>query len=402
MKARSIRILMAAVTATLVFASCTANGGSIYATIENAKKTVTSTLAKTLTIQDLVARAPGGVHTYDVAAGAIFEGAISGTPSTSGDIIQWNTDASGNLLAIASPVPGQICSSLVFDGTNFWGAFFNPNSQTFGLYEAAGTSFSGQTPISASIIAGKQIMLLQVAGASPNIFAVSGAVTGSPYIFELDYYNSAPAGWAIAPLISGLTTMINGVAFDSVNNKYWVVAGTSVYRFSPGNPPLLDVGYPTSTLGSYNVGASSGQLNGVFIDPDPTLGRGTRIFIPSKLGGIYYSPDGGTTWGQYGPDNINNNTVGYLCVAGPVDAVSPGGNLYLVGADGWGYYYLNVSAGTFTRYNDSTTLLYSAAVRRILVDPAGNNSVFMGTAGGGLWRASFNSGAPDANGWIHE
>ena len=79
------------------------------------------------------------------------------------------------------------------------------------------------------------------------------------------------------------------------------------------------------------------------------------------------------------------------------------GNVYLVGADGWGYYYLNVAAAHFTRFNDSTILLYSAAVRRILVDLVGrDNSVFMGTAGGGLWRASFNNGAPDANGWIHE
>ena len=40
--------------ALIVVASCTPNGGSIYATIETAKKTVTSSLAKTLTVQDLV------------------------------------------------------------------------------------------------------------------------------------------------------------------------------------------------------------------------------------------------------------------------------------------------------------------------------------------------------------
>ena len=54
-----------------------------------------------------------------------------------------------------------------------------------------------------------------------------------------------------------------------------------------------------------------------------------------------------------------------------------------------------------TRFNDSTILLYSAGVRRILIDPT-NLTVFMGTAAGGLWRSTFYNAAPDNNGWIHE
>jgi hypothetical protein len=170
-----------------------------------------------------------------------------------------------------------------------------------------------------------------------------------------------------------------------------------VYSFNPGTP--ITLASTVTTLGSDYLPNTAGQLNGVFID-------GTNTFIPSKSGGIYYNPapSGAGVWSKYGPDNINGNTVGYLCVAGPVDAPSGTGHVYLVGADGWGYYYLDVTGSTITRFNDATILLYSAAVRRILVDLSvpGQNSVFMGTAGGGLWRSSFNNGAPDGNGWIHE
>jgi hypothetical protein len=386
MKARFTGFLLAVAAAVVILGSCTANGGSIYATIENAKKTITSALAKTLTIQDLVIRGPGGP--YDVAAGAIFEGSVTGTPSTTNDVIQWNTDAGNNLLSIAPPVSGQICSSLVFDGTDLWGAFFNPGNQTFGLYKSIGgatPTFAGRSPVNDAQIAGKQIMLIQ--RANGILFVVAGAVTGSPYVFELDYFNGA----AWVPLLTNLPFMINGVAWDGT--QYWAAGCTTAYTFSPA---FALTGTNTS-LGGYNLATGSGQLNGVFVD-------GTKVFIPSKGGGVYYSADRGAKWTQYGPDNINSYTVGYLCVAGPADA--PGGNVYLVGSDGWGYYYLNTSTGTITRFNDSTILLYSAAVRRILIDLTvpGRNSVFMGTAGGGLWRASFSGGVPDPSlyGWIHE
>ena len=122
MKAHRVLFLCAAAMALIVVASCTPNGGSIYATIETAKKTVTSSLAKTLTVQDLVNQktGPGGAGPYDVAAGAIFEGAYNpANPSTSGDVILWAAN-SGNLAPLTPPVAGQICNSLVLLGTDLW------------------------------------------------------------------------------------------------------------------------------------------------------------------------------------------------------------------------------------------------------------------------------------------
>ena len=84
------------------------------------------------------------------------------------------------------------------------------------------------------------------------------------------------------------------------------------------------------------------------------------------------------------------------------------GIIFLVGADGAGFYTLNVTNGNLERFSDVTvTGLYTGAVRRILVDPspAQNYTVFMGTAGTGLWRANFDPATGEvspSSTWIHE
>ncbi len=78
--------------------------------------------------------------------------------------------------------------------------------------------------------------------------------------------------------------------------------------------------------------------------------------------------------------------------------------IYLVGADGLGFYTLNVTNNILTKFSDVTvTGLYAGAVRRMLVDQTQNNTVFMGTAGTGLWRATFDPATGAVNStWIHE
>jgi hypothetical protein len=186
--------------------------------------------------------------------------------------------------------------------------------------------------------------------------------------------------------------MINGVAFDGAN--YWAVGGTTVYK---GATPAV-IGGGTTNIGGFELSAGAIQLNSVSTD-------GARVFITTKNSGIYYSLNQGTSWQHINPDIVNNTTVPYLAVAGSVDALT-GGDKYLVGADGFGYYYLSISANSIARFNDSTILLYTASVRRILIDWANAPalSVFMGTAGGGVWRSTFNGGVPDTTtvGWVHE
>jgi hypothetical protein len=141
--------------------------------------------------------------------------------------------------------------------------------------------------------------------------------------------------------------------------------------------------------------ANGEELRGVTVD-------GSYIFIPSSNGAVYYY--NGTTWARATTtDEVNGRLVGFLTVSTHVDTAGSG-VIYLVGADGLGFYTLNVTNNILTKFSDVTvTGLYAGAVRRMLVDQTQNNTVFMGTAGTGLWRATFDPATGAVNStWIHE
>jgi hypothetical protein len=153
----------------------------------------------------------------------------------------------------------------------------------------------------------------------------------------------------------------------------------------------------------------------VYSDPS---GNG-RTFLATAADGVYFTPNSGLTWYNSAPDRYGGVAVSYLCVAGPVDSPSDGGDVYVVGSDGYGYYTTGHVAsnpsGGMTRYGDSTILLYSASIAHIAVDqyalPLYSN-VLMGTnnnssifqQGGGLWRGVFDTTGNLMSGqsWIHE
>ena len=131
------------------------------------------------------------------------------------------------------------------------------------------------------------------------------------------------------------------------------------------------------------------------------LADGNRLIVSSKLGAVYYWADAtAPSWTKVTAANVGDKTVGFLGIGGPVDG--PGGNKYLVGADGYGYYTLDVSTATptLTRFSESTIALYASAVRGFFVD---GTVVFAQTLARGLWRATFTAGGvPDSTGWIQE
>jgi hypothetical protein len=151
---------------------------------------------------------------------------------------------------------------------------------------------------------------------------------------------------------------------------------------------------PTALAASGSIPNSGDELRGVTADAN-------YILIPSNNGAVYYSTNG-TAWSKATTgDQVAGRSVGFLTVSAQVGSVGP---VYLVGADGAGFYTLNVGNNTLSRFSDVTvTGLYAGAVRRMLVDPAHSNTVFMGTAGTGLWRANFDPAAGAVNSsWIHE
>jgi len=378
--------LFAALAATL--GGCS---DAIFAAIDTAQKTATNTLSQTMSVFDIAVPVPG---TYYVAAGGIFQGVLGGTtvnwtPNTSTSSRPWNPT-------------GLICNAMTLLGANLYGGFVASDG-TASLYQSSPTPFSfasgakqltTQTP-------GEQVTGLSTDGT--NVF-VSGAVFSSAsnsYVFQLEYAtpaNAVAGAWG-TPALSGQSYPVLPVAYASGGTPtWWTASGTTLYS-TTALPAFTGVSSVVTGSGSVSLGT----INGVFAN-------GTAVIVATKSNGVFYSLTGGGagSWVQVQPDHQGSVTVSYLCAAGPIDK-SGSSSTYLVGSDGYGYYSLNVSTGSLSRYGDSTTALYSASVSRIVLDNTTAtplNVVLMGTNAKGLWRTVYDAvgGNVPASGqsWINE
>jgi hypothetical protein len=384
MKPRFALLLIATLALIGALSACTANGGAIYATIETEKKIDVSTLDQTITVLDLL-NVGSGQFPYLVAAGAVFKGTV---PDLN-NVIGW-PNVGGSPIAVTPPVRGALCLAMTSFNSGIYGGFFTSDGSTMGLYKSVGSpgfSFAvadGATAVAA--MAGKQITHLQVANG--NLFAVVATPgTGtSGFTYELD--SSGDGSSFNATNLTGLTTQITGVGYIPGNLTYYVTAGSVLYS-----------GTALNSLSSTSLGftlANGEELRGVTVDNG-------HLFIPSSNAAVYYTTDGVTWTKATTTDEVNGRSVGFLTVSTHVDTAGSG-VIYLVGADGLGFYTLNITNNTLTKFSDVTvTGLYAGAVRRMLVDPTQNNTVFMGTAGTGLWRATFDPATGAVNStWIHE
>ncbi len=361
MKTLRILRLSMSIAAAVLIGSCTPDGGTIYATIETEVKTTDNSLPNTLTTFDIV---KAGANTYYVAAGTIFKGVLGGgtvtwTPnSTSADRIYNKT--------------GSLSNALAYDGTNLWAGFITTGAN-LGLYSSGVPPTTSWTSIIDPVVKDKQVYLIRPIG--PDLFVVCGTVSGAPatYHYELEHYSGAWSG----PLFTALPSPIVGVATDGTN--YYMASGATVY-------------YTNSPTGAF---ATTGLTLGAGDEVEGIFGVVGKVFVATKKGGLYHGT--GAAWTQIVAPVVGSATVALLTVSGPVDL---GGDKYLVGSDGFGYFTLSVSAGTLARFSDSTIGLYAASVRRILVD---GSTVFMGTNGAGLWRATFDTAAGAvSSAWTHE
>ena len=172
------------------------------------------------------------------------------------------------------------------------------------------------------------------------------------------------------------------VAFTSTPGTYWAVSGTSLYSGAAG----ALVVEPRLTKS-----ATEEVLTSVFSD------NGTRLFVTSNLGYVYYSADEGATWTPNASAmKVSDTVVSFLTVAG-----GPNQSKMLVGSDGYGYYVLDtaVTPPTLARFADSTIGLYTASISRFLID---ENRLFACTLKG-LWRTeSFDATDCSVESWIQE
>ena len=193
------------------------------------------------------------------------------------------------------------------------------------------------------------------------------------------------------------------MGYDATKTSYWAATGSTIYS-STSLPTFTAVPDP---------GVGSDLINGLFVDSTNGV-----VFIATKTRGVFFTKDGGATWTRILAETPqgSSNPASFLTVAGPVDVSAvPPNDKYHVGSDGtnslgFGYYTLSLSASTLTRFPDTTILLYSSSVSRILVDTTstpGFVNVLLGTNFNGLWRGVFDPTTGQILSgtnlyWIHE
>jgi hypothetical protein len=375
---------MAALALIAALSACTANGGSIYATIESEKKINVSTLNQLLTIIDLV-NVPTAPLPYFVAAGAVYNGTVADANNSIG----WPT-VGADPVAVAPPGPTSLCTALTYFPvtSSLYGGFFTSSGSGMGVYSSSAASPGFLTALTDPLVSGQQITLLQTANVS--LFAVVATPAGgtSGFNYSLAYSGNGTTFLPGTPLTDP-KKKITGVAYFAGNTTYYMTSGSTLYS---GPAPNSLVG--STSIGTFPIDGGD-ELRGVTVDNG-------YILIPSKNGAVYYSNDG-TNWSRASTgDQVSGSVVGFLTVSTRVGTTGP---VFLVGADGAGFYTLNVGSGTLSKFSDVTvTGLYAGAVRRILVDLTNNpNTVFFGAAGTGLWRANFDPATGFVNSsWIHE
>ena len=375
MKERTFSMILAAAAAGSILLSCTANGGSIYATIQTEQKVIDNSLPNTLTVTNIVVTPPVAAGSnYYVAAGGVFHGVLGATSVT------WTP----NQTDPTSLNPANaLCNALAFFQGELWGGFF-ATGENIGLVKSTSLSFAGQPEQIAATAGGtKQVTMLRKA--NNNLLMASATVTQAP-VYALEYTSDGTM-WNTVTLPAN-TTPVLGVAWDGTS--YWAVTASTIYKSATVSGAFAA---PSSAPA---LAAAGDSYHDVYADPSSG-----RVFVSTKKSGISYSTDGGNAWTAVAAALVSNATVGFLAVAGPAD-VSGSGAVYLAGSDGYGYYTLSASANTLTRMADTTIALYSESVSTIAVD---GTNVFMGTHGHGVWRATFDTATGTlaaASAWTHE
>jgi hypothetical protein len=358
MKRCNLHLLTAALLTVLAVA-CTPGGGSIYFTLENEVKVDDATLPNEITVFDV---ANTGTDYY-AAAGRIWTAPVTAANFQVADVV-------------TPPHADDLCTALAFFSGELYGGFIN-GSGNRGLYATTALAFT-TTPVADTDIAGAQIALLK----EENSLLVAVAARPSGLAFEHFVYTS-PDGAAYTELeFNGLPNpRASGEELKPINDVIYAGAPfASPSWFATEGTNLYSGGGPLSRVATTGITAGE-ELRGLFQ-------LGSRLFLSSKAGAVYYSDDG-VAWTRIEAPKISGAHPPLTRFAGPV-----GAGILLLGSDGYGYYRIDstdLAAGTasITRFPTTTIDLYSASVTKFTLDTTPDPDVmFAATAMGGLWRGT--------------
>jgi len=386
------RFLIAAIGAAAL-ASCTQNGDLIYLNIQKTQKTgIGTTIPLNVTVAEMVGTGtppvgpgtPACTAPYYVACGKIYVGTVA--------------NGTTNWSPITVPQAGSnsmLCNALTWDGTYLWGGFFSPDGGTVGLYQMNPAAVGTWNQVSGFPNSTQQVIYVKYAGSI--LFVVTATMVNGSFVYSLGEWNEISSSWnPTATFItlpnlqtsSTLSSPITGIAYDGTN--YYATSGYTIYSAPVSSPAAF------TTL--FQSAQQADIFRGIYIDMN-YLGTSTElVLVPSSnqikvtngIGGIYYSfgSPNQLTFAEATTNASTSYTVGFLCVAGPLDPTTTH-YMYLLGADSgyggaFGFFSFNPSNNSLNRFTGLSYSLYASAVNRILVDTT-NNFVLMGTVNNGLW-----------------
>jgi hypothetical protein len=367
MTTRTLRLPALALAAALA-AACTPNGGSIYFTLENEVKVDDFSLPNAVTVFDVVRL---GTNFY-AAAGTIWRADVGADSFQVDDVLAPPGGAGAT----------QLCTALAAFGGNLYGGFVAP-SGNLGLYKAAVADFATlPLAVADALVAGAQVALLKVqndgvdklvvvtAREASGGFEYSLATSddGTNYT-ALPFDGTRPAGDEQQPIRDVIRSTV------AAPDAWFVTEGTKLYT---------DGGTGTLTLASMTGITAGEELTGLYDD-------GANIYVASRAGAIYRSTTG-ASWTRIEVPTVSGAHPPLTRFGGVL-----GGTHLLVGSDGYGYYRLETATDTLTRYATTTSTLYTASVRSLVVD---GSTVFALTGGRGLWRGEVSGN--DVTDWQQE
>ena len=387
------------VAAVLLATSCEITTGIFY-TLANETEIGDKNLDNELTVSSMVASAGA----YYVAAGAIW----------ARDEWQWCScsDDDDHTWSLVANDHGEAALVTAMVATTFraadqiYAGFYFPNAGSaadrYGLFrwtspgDLADATWSEVAMASASGTEQIVGLFLIADGGDGRLAVITAEDTGITFDYSLHY---SPDGTTFtAADFAGSTTVSQrptAVAFDG--SDHFVVAGVEIYS-----------GDITATLAQSTLAPHS--QTGISQPPLGYVGMlastGSQLYVGDRQGHLYRSADGGSSWEQY--PNTADDGSDQLEISSTVvqfTTFAQKGSVVFAGTEGYGYVSFDDATdldetGVVRVSEASAPDLSSAAVSGFSV-PSGTSTLFVHTAGAGLWSSDSDFGSTSIN-WLRE
>ena len=130
-----------------------------------------------------------------------------------------------------------------------------------------------------------------------------------------------------------------------------------------------------------------------------------QLYVGDRQGHVYQSSDGGSSWAQY--PNTTDDGVDQLQLSNTVvqfTQFAQKGSVVFVGTEGFGYYAFDdgtdIDEAGFVRVSEASAPDLSAAAVSGFSTPSGTSTIFVHTAGAGLWSSEFDGSGVTT--WVRE